>query len=135
MQKPTRNAQAAVEVSKERTPLACRTCYLTLTHTVRPSVRLENDEYRVQPYPYEWSADGQTYWQCDVHPMSLGWWIDEVGNHSRRRLQAWPTEHCLCCRCHRFCCSIRHPDSLGDIAALLRDKRFGKISREGQSLL
>ena len=89
----------------------------------------EDEEYSVESDPNKRCAHGQTNRQHDVDPMSLGRRIDEIRDNPRRRFKTWSKEHGLHCRCHRLRCSIgtlRHGDSMGNIAALV----FWQAGRE-----
>lgn len=98
------------------------TCYGRIAQTIRPPMRLENKEHRIQSDPDERCAHGQTNRQHHVDPVSLRRWINEIRNDAWRRLQARPIEHRLCCRCHRLRRRIgilRHGDCMGNNAALV----------------
>ena len=113
--RPTRWPRRLFSFSYSKVP----TCYPGVEHTIRPSMGLENEECSTQSYPNKRCGHGQTYWQRDVEPATLGGWINEIGDDPWWRLQAWPEEQSLCCRCHRLCCRIGHGEVSGQYCSAL----------------
>lgn len=122
--RPTRRPRRLFSFSHSKS----HTCYTGVEHTVRPSMGLENEEGSTQSYPNKRCAHCQTDWQRDVDPVTSRRRINKVGNDPWWRLQAWPEEQSLCCRCHRLCCRIGHGEIWGNIVALVCDRRVGRWS-------